>query len=105
MKGPEKPKRTREMANYIRCLFQGIKDTKVTDTCFFIHRHKFTQERKVAYSRILCDIRPQKKETHRVQLTVGGHKLTYDGPVSTPAAYLTRGKLHCNSVLSNLDIK
>ena len=72
MKGPDKPKWTREMVNDIRRTFQGIRYIKVTYTCSLIHKHEVPQDRKVAYIRIVCDIRPQKKETNRVQLTVGG---------------------------------
>ena len=38
MKGTEKPKWTRAMANDIGSLFQGIIYIKGTDTCFFIHK-------------------------------------------------------------------
>ena len=31
---------------------------------------------------------------------MGGEKITYYGPVSTPTVYLTIDKLHCNSLLS-----
>ena len=93
------------MANAFGNLYQGITDIKGTDTCFLIHRHEFPQDSKVAYILILCDIRPQKKETHRVRLTVGGNKLTYYGPVSIPTADLTTDKIHCNSILSTADGK
>ena len=103
IKGPSKPKWTRAMENNIGRLFQGIRYIKGTETCFFIHRHKVPQESIVTYSRIVCDIIPQKKETHKVRLAVGGNKLTYDSPVSTPTANLTTSKLHWNSVLSTPD--
>ena len=61
--------------------------------------HEIPQGIKFAYSRIVCNIRPQKKETHRVWLTLGGDKLTYNVPVSTPISDLTTAKLHWNSVL------
>ena len=35
-----------------------------------------------------------------MQLTVGGDKLNFDGPVSTPTSDLTASKLHWNSVIS-----
>ena len=63
-------------------------------------KHKVPQDIKVTYSRTLCDIRTQKKETHRVKIAVGGGKLSYNGPVSTPTVDLTMVKLHWNSVLS-----
>ena len=36
---------------------------------------------------------------------MGGNKISYDGPVSTPTDDLTTAKLHWNSVLSTSDGK
>ena len=72
---------------------------------FFIHKHEVPKGIKVTYSRIVCDVRPQKTETHRVRLIVGDNKLSYEGPVSTPTAYLTTAKLHWSSVMSTPDGK
>ena len=88
------------MANEIGYLFQVIMDIEGTYMCLFVHRHEVPQDSKVTYSQILCEIRPQKKETHIVQITVGGYKVTYNSPVSTPTSYLTTSKLHWNSALS-----
>ena len=66
MKEPDKTKCTKEIADEIGCIFQGIRYIKGTDTCFFVHRHKFIQDRNVIYSCIVCNIRPQKKENHIV---------------------------------------
>ena len=46
-----------------------------------------------------------RRETHRVRITVGEKKITYNGPVFTPTTDLTTAKLHCNSVLSTQDSK
>ena len=105
MKGADKPKWTRDMTNEIGRLFQVIVYIEGKDTYFFIHSHKVSQDIKVAYSRIVCNIRHQKKEIHRLRLAVGDDKLTYGGPVSTSTAYLTMAKLHCNSVLSTPNVK
>ena len=88
------------MSNEIVQLFQGLGDIQGTKTCFFIHRHKFPQYAKVPYFRIVCNIRPQKKETHIVRLTVGGDKITFDIPVYTPTSDLTTSKMHWNSIIS-----
>ena len=105
MKGPDKPKQTRAFGNDIGRLFQGIRDIEGTNTCFFIHKHEVPKGSKVTYSRILCNIRPQKNKTHRVRLAVGGDKLSYEGPVSTPTSDLTTSKLHWNNGLSKPDGK
>ena len=72
---------------------------------FFIHKNELPKGSKVTYSHIVCNIRPQKTKTHRVQLTVGGNKISYEGPVSTPTADLTTAKLHWNIILSTPDGK
>ena len=63
------------------------------------------QYSNVTYIQIVYDIRPKKKETHRVRLTVGGNKLTYNKAVSTHTSYLTTAKLHCNIILFTPDRK
>ena len=93
------------MENEIWRIFQGIRYIEGTDTCVFIHRNEPPQESKATYNQILCDIRPQRKETHRVQLTVGSKKLTYDGPVSNLTLDLTTAKINWNSILSTPDGK
>ena len=62
--------------------------------------NKYLKIKKVAYARIACSIRPQKKETHRTRMTIGGNALDYDGKTKTPTADLITLKLLLNSVLS-----
>ena len=45
-------------------------------------------------------IRTNKAETHRVQITVGGDKLSYDGPTAMKCASLITTKILLNSVVS-----
>ena len=66
----------------------------------------------MTYARIVYAICPQKAETHRVRLTVGGNLISYSGITSTPTAAITTIKAHWNSVISTpgskyatLDIK
>jgi hypothetical protein len=54
--------------------------------------------RKATYVKAICDIRPQKEETHRVRLTTGGN---LKKNVSTPTADITTIKTHLNSVTSD----
>ena len=89
------------MSNEIGRLFQGIEDIEGTNIFLSIHRHKVAQDAKVTYCRIVCNIRHQKKETYRVRLTVGGDRLTFNIPVSTPRSNITTSKLHWNSVILN----
>ena len=64
IKGPDKPKWTKAMTNEIERLFQVIQGIVGTDTCFFIHKHEVPQDIKVTYSRIVCNIIPQKTKTY-----------------------------------------
>ena len=55
--------------------------------------------RTVSYGRIVAEIRPQKDEKYRTQITVGGSRINFPGDVNTPKANLTTAKLILNSVL------
>ena len=47
-------------------------------------------------------IRPNKTETHRVRITVGGDKLSYYGPTATKCASLITTKILLDSVVSTI---
>jgi len=87
-------------ANKLGRLFQGIRDIKGTNTCFFIPKHKVPKHKRATYGRICCNYRPQKDEPHRTQLTVGGDRIDYAGNKSTPTADLVTAKLLINSTIS-----
>ena len=79
---------------------------KGTDTCFFVQKKAVPfATKKVTYGRIVCDIRPQKEETHRTRLTVGGNLLDYTGTLTTPTATITTAKCLFNSVVSTQNAK
>ena len=56
--------------------------------------------RKATYVKFVSNIRPQKAETHRTRLTVGGNLIKYPGNTSTPTADMTTAKLLINSTIS-----
>ena len=72
-----------------------------TNTIFFVPKGKVTSVRKVTYGITVAEIRPQKAETHRTRITVGGNLFNFPGDVTTHAADLITDKLIFNSVLSN----
>jgi hypothetical protein len=78
-------------------LFQGIRDIPGTDTCFFAKLKNIPKDRKITYSKIVCDYKPHKQENERVRLTVGGDKLDYSGDVATSIADITTFKILINS--------
>ena len=68
----------------------------------FIFRKDKPKYRNSTYVRAVCDIRPQKKETHRTRLTAGGNIIDYPGDVNTSTLDLTTMKLHVNSAISDI---
>jgi len=98
-------------ANEFGRLAQGIRDIPGTNTIAFIPREAVPKHKKVTYGKFVTDIRPQKEETHRTRLTIGGNLIDYPGDVSAPTGGLVTYKLHCNDIIStkgarcmNLDI-
>jgi len=67
-------------ANEFGRLAQGIGGRLTgTDTIHFIQRQDLPRNKKATYGRFVCDLRPQKKETERTRLTVGGNLIDYPG--------------------------
>ena len=56
-----------------------------TGTIFFVKKTDVPANRHVSYANYVCNIRPQKTETHRVRMTAGGDRLDYPGDASSPA--------------------
>ena len=71
-----------------------------TNTIFFIPKKKLPAGRSVTYGIIVAEIIPQKAETYRTRLTVGGDLINFPGDVTTTTAYLITARLISNSVLS-----
>jgi hypothetical protein len=103
-------------ANEMGRLLDGIdpKDptTSGTKTICFIPHDSVPNDKTPTYLNIVCNIRLQKEETHRVRFTAGGDRILYPGNVSTPTADMTTIKIHLNSVIStpgarymNIDLK
>ena len=52
--------------------------------------------------RQVCDIRPQKIETHKTRLTAGGNLIYYPGEFSMPTSDLITMTLHVNRPISDV---
>ena len=76
-----------------------------TKTIFFISKEKVPAGRTVTDGRIVAKIRPQKAETHRTRLTVGGNSIHFPSDVTTHTSDLITVKLIFNSVLSTKNAK
>ena len=112
IKGEDKAIWENSFCREIGRLAQGHKDVKGKNTIFPIARSAVPPKKRVTHGRLVCDIRPQKKETHRVRLTAGGNLIVCNGTTSTPTAAIPTIKTHWNSAVSTpnaryltLDIK
>eukprot|EP00957_Ditylum_brightwellii_P118775 9058445-Ditylum_brightwellii.AAC.1 len=85
------------MCNELGCLAQGYKQHIAgTNTVFFMTKqgiHNIPTDRTVTYARIVTDYRPQKKDPHRIRITVGGNLINYPFDVSTTTAGLITSKI------------
>ena len=50
----------------------------------------------------VCDIQPQKKETHRTKLSAEGNLIDYPGEVITPTSDLATIEIHVNSAIQDI---
>ena len=105
--GPNQALWRQALANDLGRLAQGVGTRMATgtNTIFFIPRHRVPAGRKVTYGRLVATIRPNKDETHRVRVTVGGDRLDYPGLTTTQCASLTTTKCLLNSTLSTPNAK
>ena len=78
----------------------GTRIPSGTNTIFLIPKGEVLAGRKVTYGRIVAEIKPQKAETCRTILTVGGNLINFPGDIKTPTADLITAKLVFNSLLS-----
>ena len=60
-------------------LSQGWKAHASTDKIEFILHKDKPKDRRGTYMRAVCDIRPQKTETHKTRLTTEGILIDYPG--------------------------
>ena len=72
IKGEDKAIWENSFCSEIGRLAQGHKDVTGKNTMFPMPKSAFPPNKRVTYGRLACDVRPQKKETHRVRLTAGG---------------------------------
>ena len=94
---------TNSVCNEHGRLSHGWKAHAGNDTIELIFHKDKPNYIRATYVRAVCNIQPQKTETHRTRLTAGGNLIYYPGEVSTPTSDLITIKLHINSAI--LDVK
>jgi hypothetical protein len=93
------------LGNELGRICQGIRDIAGTNTAFFVELSSIPKDRKITYSKLVCDYKPNKTEKHQVRLTVGGDILDYNGGKATSTADIKTFKILINSTLSTKDAK
>lgn len=78
----------RYRANKFGRLMQGNREIEGTDTMRFAQQNAVPDNKEITYARMVCNIRPQKGETHQMRMTAGGDGLEYSGGTSTESASL-----------------
>jgi hypothetical protein len=89
-------------------LCQGISSGKApnskrvagTNTFFCIDYHNIPSHKRkeICHTMVVCEVRPDKDNPNRTQITVGGNRIWYSGNVGTNTASLELLKLLLNSV-------
>ena len=100
--GEDKPLWVRSLSNEWGRLANGNTfGTIGTNTITFLPYGDVPRDRSVTYATFVCDVKPLKKETHRVRITVGGDRLDCADDTGSPAANLLETKLLVNSTISS----
>ena len=71
------------------------------NTRVFVKRNRIPSNTKITYANFVSDVRAQKKETHRIRLTVGDDHLEYYTDPSAPVVGLFDAKIYLNSTISD----
>ena len=56
--------------------------------------------KEIAYTKVVCEVRPQKDDPNRTQITICGNRIIYPGYVATSTASFELLNIIINSVLS-----
>ena len=71
-----------------------------TETMAPIRYHEIPTDRKAVYCKNAVDIRPEKAETHRSRLVVGGDQIEYPDEVYTPTTDMEATIILIKSIIS-----
>ena len=71
-----------------------------TETMEPVKFYNIPADRKAVYCKNAVDIRPEKAETHRSRLVVGGDQIEYPDEVYTPTTDMAATKILLNSIIS-----
>ena len=84
---------------------KGLKKQRVTGTeTFRVIRYgdvPANRRKGITYTKVVCEVRPQKYNPNGTRITIGGNSIIYPGDVATPTASLDILKININSALSH----
>ncbi len=109
-------------SNELDRLCQGISSREApnskcvagTNTFFYINYNNIQlhKRKEICHTMVFCEVRPEKDDPNRTQITIGGNRICYSGDVGTNTASLELLELLLNSVLlrkgapfSSIDLK
>ena len=84
-------------------LAQGLKGrVEGTNTIYFINKNEVLQDqwKDVTYGRICVNYQPEKEDTYRIRLTIGGYIINYNEDCGKPTSDLLKEKLLLNRIVS-----
>ena len=58
------------------------------------------RQQEVTYTKVVCEVRPQKEDPNHTRITIGGNRIIYPGDCGTKTGSLQLVKILINSVLS-----
>ncbi len=68
--------------------------------CIDFHDIPSHKRKEICHTMVICEVRPDKDDPTRTQITICGNRISYPGNVGTNTALLELLKLLLNSVLS-----
>ena len=71
-----------------------------TETMGLIRCHKIPAKRKVVYYKNVCDLTPEKVETHRSRLVIRGNQIEYPDKAYTLTTDMAATKILLNFIIS-----
>ena len=73
-----------------------------SDTLFFVKRENipFKRRKEISFSKVVCEVRPQKSDPNCACITISGNNIVYPGDIGTPTVLFELVKLIVNSLLS-----
>ena len=101
-----------ELGQFFQDVRQGdrvLKEKRVSGTDYFLviqyNDIPLYFRKDITYTKVVCEVQPQKSDPNRNCITIGGNRICYPGDIGTPTCSLELVKIIINRVLSRLNTK